>query len=388
MIDLGPSVAELGTSTTKPTEIKPPPSPEVMVESRISADAKESGGMKILTEIYPESQLVQARYKYGWGEDIPNNGFDPATKEITITLDVGHVENEMKYMARSNPDALLCRAAIKTVLEKLCAGDEIPTSMRQQLLEIATGLASDPNAIEFGTEEFDSLSFLGFRQVQELVDANVADRVQRQKIYRAIYGKALAESQFAVTTMENKEGTTRVGTTNIEVHEKTHFVNDRNFPTHLPDTAELERVGKIRSQFFTDEPLAVQYDLVTDQAEKELTNAELVQINHKMMDMVASVVSDDPQVKAEYQKDAIRNARDEVVAITIETMAGEKPPHLRTVAIVKYATSGCHYFDRDPNLDIAELKSKIADLDTPEGKRQVIVDYLQNGFTDFSKKME
>ncbi len=67
----------------------------VVVESRISRDARESRGMEILNEIYPEAQLAQVTYKYGWDYDRPNNGFDPATKKIIITLDVDYVEEEM-----------------------------------------------------------------------------------------------------------------------------------------------------------------------------------------------------------------------------------------------------------------------------------------------------
>ena len=56
------------------------------------------------------------------------------------------------------------------------------------------------------------------------------------------------------------------------------------------------------------------------------------------------------------------------------------PRNLKTVGFLKYATSGCHHFDRDPNLDIAILKGKITVAETPDKKRQVITDYLENGF--------
>lgn len=388
MVDSGPSAAELGIIIKKPTEIKLPPTQVTAVEDRISVDAKESAGMKILTDIFPESQQAQVKYKYGWDEDVPNNGFDPESKDITITLDVGHVENEMKYMARNNPDALACRTAVRTRLTELCGGEVIPVTIRQQLSEIASELARDPNAIEFGTDEYDHLSFLGFSRIQELVNANISDQEQRQKIYTMIYGKALANSQFAVATLEKEEGTTSSGTINIEVHERTHFANDRNFPTHLPNSEELERVGKIRSEFFKDEPLTVQYDSVTDKTEKELSIAELTQINHNIMDVVASVISDDQQVREMFLTDARRNARDEVTAITLGTMGEEKPRHLRTVAFVKYATSGCHYFERDPNLDITVLRKRIVKAETSEKKREIISSYLHNSFSEQEIKPE
>lgn len=382
MVDSGPSATELGIVIKKPSEIQLPPAQVTTVKDRISVDSKESAGMKILADIFPESQQAQVIYKYGWDEDVPNNGFDPKSKDITITLDVGYVEDEMKYMARNNPDALTCRTAIRTRLTQLNGEESIPLNLRRQLSEIATELARDPNAVAFGTDEYEALSFLGFNTIQELINSNISDQEQRQRIYAMIYGKALANSQFAVATLEKKEGTTRSGTINIEIHERTHFVNDRNFPTHLPNSEELERVGKIRSEFFKDEPLTIQYDSVTDKTERELSIAELIQINHNMMEVVGAVVSDNAQVREMFLTDARRNARDEVTAITLEIMGEEKPRHLRTVAFVKYATSGCHYFERDPNLDIAELRERIVKAETSEKKREIISNYLQNGFSE------
>ncbi len=267
---------------------------------------------------------------------------------------------------------------MKEALEKLCAEGGIPIQLKLQLSNVAKKLASNPDVIGDKSEELHNISYLGFEQVKELVDANIGDEPRRQEIFRAIYGEALAKSPFAITTIEGGKG--KVGTTDIEIHERTHFVIDRIFPTHLPNIEELGRVERIRSQFFEDEPFRVEYYSVTDTEGKELENEELVQINHKLMTLVISVVSDNPLVQEEYKKDAIRNARDEVVTITIGSMAEEKPYHLESVEFIKYATSGCHYFDRDPNLDIDQLRKRIESADTTDEKRRVITDYLRNGF--------